>query len=82
MKEDSALLDHASPSPISDALPIDRERPSGFVLQKADISDALELLDSFLQQDEMEQQETFGYLKKALDETRAAQGERPLFSNE
>jgi hypothetical protein len=41
-------------------------------------------LDSFLTEghDEPEQRETFGYLKQALSETRAAQGERLLFPNE
>jgi hypothetical protein len=62
-----------------DEMPIDRPRSSGFVLQKIDIASALEVLDSFLDEDEAEQRETYEYLKRALDETRVLHGERPLF---
>ena len=80
MKKPSVLLN--SRSPTSDELPIDRLRTSGFVLHKVDVPAALVVLDSFLEGDEAEQRETLEYLKQALDETRAAQGERLLFSNE
>lgn len=82
MKEPSTLSDRLRTNRASDDLPIDRPRRSGFVLQKIDVPAALSVLDSFLEGDEAEQQETFEYLKQALDETRAAQSERPLFSNE
>ena len=68
--------DLAHPAP--DELPIDRPRPSGFVLQKIDVPSALAVLDSFLDQDEAEQRETFQYLKHALDEACATQGQRPV----
>ncbi|HXU35019.1 MAG TPA: hypothetical protein VN937_01560 [Blastocatellia bacterium] len=58
---------------------IDRPRTSGFVLHKIDVPAALAVLDRFLEEDESEQRETFEHLKHALNETRAAQGERPLF---
>jgi len=82
MKEPSTLLDQARTDAASDELPIDRPRASGFALQKIDVPAALAVLDSFLEGDEAEQRETFEHLKRALDETRAAQGERLLFSNE
>ena len=82
MKEPSTLVDQARTDAAADELPIDRQRPSGFVLHEIDVPAALTVLDSFLEGDEVEQRETLGYLKHALDETRAAQGERPLFSNE
>jgi hypothetical protein len=82
MKKPSELLDHTRPDAISAGLTIDRARASGFALQKIDVPAALAVLDSFLEEDEAEQRETLEYLKHALDETRAAQGERLLFSNE
>jgi hypothetical protein len=82
MKEPSKLLDQARTDSASDKLPIDRPRSSGFVLQEIDVPAAQAVLDSFLEGDEAEQRETFEYLKQALDQTRAAQGERLLFSNE
>lgn len=82
MKEPSILFDQARHAPGADQLPIDRARPSGFELKKINVPTALRVLDGFLEEDEAEQKETFDYLKKALDETRAAQGERLLFSNE
>jgi hypothetical protein len=82
MNQPNTLSDDAFAHPASDELPIDRSRSSGFVLQKIDVPAALEVLDCFLEEDEAEQRETFEYLKRALDETRAAHGERPLFPNE
>jgi hypothetical protein len=80
----SIALDELLAKSQADQLPIDRERPSGFVLKPIDVPLALAALDSFLAggHDEAEQRETFGYLKQALNETRAAQGERLLFQNE
>lgn len=82
MKEPRILFDEAKLAGGSDQLPIDRARSSGFKLQKIDVPTALRVLDGFLEEDEAEQKETFGYLKKALDETRTTNGERLLFSNE
>lgn len=82
MKEPITILDQARSDLMSDGLPIDRLRSSGFALQEIDVPAALAVLDSFLEGDEAEQRETFGYLKQALDKTRAALGERLLFSNE
>jgi hypothetical protein len=82
MNQPSILSDDELAHRAADELPIDRPRPSGFVLQKIDVPAAMAVLDRFLEEDEAEQRETFEYLKRALTETRAAQGERPLFPNE
>ena len=82
MNQPNTLSDDGFAHRAPDELPIDRPRPSGFVLQKIDVPAALAVLDRFLEEDEAEQRETFEYLKRALDETRAAHGERPLFQNE
>lgn len=82
MNQPNTLSDDAIPHPAQDELAIDRPRSSGFVLQKIDVPAALDVLDSFLKEDEAEQRETFEYLKLGLDETRAAHGERLLFRNE
>ena len=82
MNQPNTLSDDAFAHSAPDELPIDRPRSSGFVLQKIDVPAALAVLDSFLEEDEAEQRETFEYLKRALDENRMAHGERPLFPNE
>lgn len=82
MNQPSTLSDDDLAHRAADESRIDRPRPSGFVLQKIDVPAALAVLDRFLEEDEAEQRETFEYLKRALNETRAAQGERPLFPNE
>jgi hypothetical protein len=63
-------------------LPIDRPRPSGFVLKPIDVAAATVALKSLYADDEIEQRETFVYLSNALNETRAANGERLLFPDE
>lgn len=63
-------------------LPIDRPRPSGFVLNPIDVAAAAVALKSLYADDETEQRETFAYLSNALNETRAANGERLLFPDE
>ena len=80
MKNPRSLLDHRRVDLTAVALPVDRPRASGFELRDVDVCKAIAVLDSFLNEDEAEQRETFEYLKQALDETRAAHGERPLFS--
>jgi hypothetical protein len=82
MNQLKTLPDDSFAHPAPNELPIDRPRSSGFVLDNIDVAAALAMLDSFLEEDEAEQRETFAYLKRALDETRAAQGERLLFPNE
>ena len=82
MNQPNTLSDDDFAHRAPDELPIDRPRSSGFVLEKIDVPSALAVLDSFLDQDEAEQRETFQYLKHALDETCMAHGERPLFPNE
>lgn len=67
--------------PVED-LPIDRPRKSGFVLKPIDVVAATAALKSLYADDETEQRETFEYLKRALNETRAANGERILFPDE
>jgi hypothetical protein len=78
----SIALDEPPANSQADRLPIDRERSSGFTLRPIDVPAALAALDSFLEEDqgEVEQRETFEYLQQALDENRAAQGERLLFT--
>jgi len=78
MNQPNAQSDDALSQPAQDELAIDCPRPSGFVLQKIDVPVALDVLDSFLKEDEAEQHETFEYLKRVLDETREAHGERPV----
>jgi hypothetical protein len=78
MNKPKSLSDNDSVHLAPDELPIDRLRHSGFMLQKIDVPAALAVLDSFLEEDEAEQRETFEYLKCALDETRVAHGERPV----
>lgn len=78
MNQPNALSDDAFGQPAQDELAIDRPRASGFVLQKINVPAALAVLDSFLEEDEAEQHETFEYLKRALDESREAHGERPV----
>jgi hypothetical protein len=78
MNQPNTLGGDAVANSAPDELPIDRPRSSGFVLQRIDVPAALAVLDSFLEEDEAEQRETFEYLKRALDETRAAHGERPV----
>ena len=63
-------------------LPLDRPRKSGFVLKPIDVAAATAALKSLYADDEAEQRETFAYLRTALNETRAANGERLLFSDE
>lgn len=63
-------------------LPLDRPRQSGFVLKPADVSAVTAALKSLYADDENEQRETFEYLKGALNETRAANGERLIFPDE
>lgn len=82
MKQPNTLSDDDFAQRAAEELPIDRPRCSGFVLQRIDVPAAVAVLDRFLEEDEAEQRESFEYLKGALDETRAAQGERPLFPNE
>lgn len=67
--------------PVED-LPIDRPRKSGFVLKPIDVAAATAALKSLYADDETEQRETFEYLRNALNETRAARGERLLFPDE
>ncbi len=64
---------------VREKLPIDRPRKSGFVLKPMDREAAMALLDSFLDEDEEEQRETFALLKQAIDDGRRARGERLLF---
>ncbi|MCI0391191.1 MAG: hypothetical protein MOB07_20820 [Acidobacteria bacterium] len=67
--------------PVED-LPIDRPRKSGFSLKPVDVAAATTALKSLYADDETEQRETFDYLRNALNETRAANGERLLFPDE
>lgn len=67
--------------PVED-LPIDRPRKSGFSLNPVDVATATAALKSLYADDETEQRETFEYLRNALNETRAANGERLLFPDE
>ena len=65
-----------------EGLPIDRPRKSGFVLKAVDAAAATAALKSLYADDETEQRETFAYLRDALNETRASNGERLLFPDE
>jgi hypothetical protein len=54
----------------------------GAPLPPFDPEGAIAVLKSFYEGDAEEQRETFEYLKRALNETRAAGGERLLFPDE
>jgi hypothetical protein len=55
---------------------------SGIILPPFDPERAIAALESFYEGDAEEQRETFEHLKRALNEERAAGGERLLFSDE
>lgn len=63
-------------------LPLNRPRKSGFILQPINVAAATSALQSLYTDDATEQRETFEYLRNALNETRAANGERILFPDE
>ncbi|MGH9847093.1 MAG: hypothetical protein ACREEM_51010 [Blastocatellia bacterium] len=63
----------------AEELPIDRPRKSGFVLKPINREAAISLLESFLEEDDEEQRETFSLLTQAIDDGRRARGERLLF---
>ena len=64
-------------------LPIDRPRKSGFVLKPIDKEAALAFLDSLLLEgDPEEDRETLDFLKRAVNEHRAAVGARLMFPDE
>lgn len=79
----SANLSTAEPvkRPVED-LPLDRPRKSGFVLKPIGVAAAAVALKSLYADDETEQRETFAYLRDALNETRAANGEQLIFPDE
>jgi len=54
----------------------------GAPLPPFDPEGAIAVLESFYEGDPEEQRETFEYLKRALNEDRAASGERLLFPDE
>ena len=62
-------------------LPVERLRPSGFVIKPMDAEAAVALLQSFYDEDPAEQRETFALLKQNLDEGRRERGERLLFED-
>ncbi|MDX2042009.1 MAG: hypothetical protein SF097_12205 [Acidobacteriota bacterium] len=57
----------------------EQQNYSGIVLPPFDPEKAIAVLQSFYEGDPEEQRETFEHLKKALNEERAAGGERLLF---
>lgn len=57
-------------------------KAAGFVLPPFDPDKAIAALQALCEGDPEEQRETFEYLKRALNETRAANGEGPAFSDE
>lgn len=59
--------------------PAEQQNYSGIVLPPFDPEKAIAALQSFYEGDPEEQRETFEHLKKALNEERAAGGERLLF---
>ena len=61
-------------------LPVERPRPSGFVIKPIDIAAAQATLDEFLREsDPEEDRATMEFLIKAIDEHRAAVGARLMF---
>ena len=60
----------------------EQQNVSGIILPPFDPARAIATLESFYEGDAEEQRETFEHLKRALNEERAAGGERLLFSDE
>lgn len=67
---------------LSEDLPATRTYESGLALRPVTPEAALTLLAELDDFDAAEQSETFEYLKEALNQTRAARGERLIFSDE
>jgi len=64
-------------------LPIDRQRKSGLVVKPGNRDGAIALLDALLAEgDPEEERETLEFLKKAINEHRAAVGARVMFPDE
>jgi len=74
-------IEIAEPEQLNRELPIDRPRKSGFIFKPIDHEAAIKLLQSFYDEDPAEQRETFELLRRALDEGRAARGERLLYED-
>ena len=56
--------------PTAESEPLNGSNASGFVLKPIDVPAALALLQSFYEEDEQEQRETWGLLERALAEHR------------
>jgi hypothetical protein len=84
------LLDHLNDLGIEEPVALseaEAQQPihlkaSGLSIRPINVEAALRALDSLCEGDPEEQRETFEYLKRALNETRAANGERLLFPDE
>ena len=65
---------------LAATLPVERPRPSGFVIKPIDIAAAQATLNEFLREsDPEEDRATMDILIKAIDEHRAAVGARLMF---
>ncbi len=81
------LLDHLNDLGIEEPVALSeaeaqQPRASGLIIRPINVEAALRALDSLCEGDPEEQRETFEYLKRALNETRAANSERLLFPDE
>ena len=82
MNNSALAIEEAAGQPESEKASAQPGKYSGLVLPPFDPEAAIAVLDWLRQQDPQEQYETFEYLKRALNETRAANGERLLFTEE
>lgn len=79
MTQSATVAEQIRPKTDLVTIPSDPRNYSGIVLPPFDPEAAIAALESFYEGDPEEQRETFEYLKKALNEERAASGERLLF---
>jgi len=77
--EESGALPESEEAKTQQPIPLSA---SGLTIQPINVEAALSALDSLSAGDPEEQRETFEYLKRALNEDRAAGGERLLFPDE
>jgi hypothetical protein len=79
---ESAIEARATFPELEESTELAQAQQSGLILKKVAPELARTLLAELDQFDEAEQRETFEHLQRALNETRAAHGERLIFPNE
>lgn len=70
MSQTEIVIKAQSSQPVPESEPLDGSSASGFALKPIDVPAALALLQSFYEEDEQEQRETWQLLERALAEHR------------